>query len=190
MTRPPGIDDDPRWAELLAAAQNGDGEAYRHFLAEIVPFARAIASRHGCTGALTEDVVQEALLTVHRVRHTYEPGRRVKPWLATIVERRAIDARRRHGRVVRHEVSNPYAYETFADPDANKADKAASAAEVGQMLEQLTPGQREAIELVKLKEMSLAEASAKSGQSVAALKVNVHRALKRLRRAFGTGGVS
>ena len=40
---------------------------------------------------------------------------------------------------------------------------------------------REAIELVKLREMSLDEASRASGKSVAALKVNVHRALKALR---------
>jgi RNA polymerase sigma-70 factor (ECF subfamily) len=37
---------------------------------------------------------------------------------------------------------------------------------------------------VKLKEMTLAEASVASGQSVAALKVNVHRALKALRALF------
>jgi RNA polymerase sigma-70 factor (ECF subfamily) len=37
---------------------------------------------------------------------------------------------------------------------------------------------------VKLKEMSLAEASAVSGQSVGALKVNTHRALKTLRALF------
>lgn len=190
MTRSPGIDDEPRWAALLTAAQGGDGDAYRIFLAEILPFARAIARRHGCADPLIEDVVQEALLTLHRVRHTYEPGRRVKPWLATIVERRAIDARRRQRRVARHEVSNPYVYETFADPDANKAEGAVSAAAVGPILEHLTPGQREAIELVKLKEMSLVEASAESGQSVAALKVNVHRALKRLRRVLGAGAVS
>jgi RNA polymerase sigma-70 factor (ECF subfamily) len=37
---------------------------------------------------------------------------------------------------------------------------------------------------VKLKEMSLAEASAASGQSVGSLKVNVHRAIRRLRRGL------
>jgi RNA polymerase sigma-70 factor (ECF subfamily) len=37
------------------------------------------------------------------------------------------------------------------------------------------------VEAVKLRELSLAEAAAESGQSVGALKVNVHRALKTLR---------
>lgn len=186
MARPADLDDDRKWGALLAAAQRGDGDAYRAFLAAIVPFARAIARRKGCAEPLLEDVVQDALLTLHRVRHTYEPGRRIKPWLATIVERRAIDALRRHRRVGGREVHDPVAFETFADPEANKPDVTDSAASVQQMMAGLTPAQQEAIDLVKLKEMTLAEASAQSGQSIASLKVNVHRAMKRLRRTFGS----
>ncbi len=49
----------------------------------------------------------------------------------------------------------------------------------------LPAGQRQAIEMLKLKEMSLKEAAAASGQSVAALKVAVHRGLKALRGLLG-----
>jgi RNA polymerase sigma-70 factor (ECF subfamily) len=52
---------------------------------------------------------------------------------------------------------------------------------LGGALADLTERQREAIELLKLREMSLVEASKASGQSIAALKVNVHRAIKALR---------
>jgi RNA polymerase sigma-70 factor (ECF subfamily) len=45
----------------------------------------------------------------------------------------------------------------------------------------LPQGQREAVELLKLRELSLAEASQQTGRSVSALKVNMHRALKALR---------
>jgi RNA polymerase sigma-70 factor (ECF subfamily) len=124
------------------------------------------------------------LLTVHRIRHTYEPGRPVKPWLAAIVTRRSIDALRRHGRVGAREVHNEPAYETFADPQANKEDAGDAATTLARMTSTLSPGQKEAIDLVKLKEMSLAEASAASGQSVASLKVNIHRAIKKLRSAL------
>jgi len=48
--------------------------------------------------------------------------------------------------------------------------------------------QREAIEMLKLRELSLAQAAQLSGQSTGALKVNVHRALKALRaRVQGRG---
>lgn len=134
-----------------------------------------------------EEIVQDALLTLHRVRHTYEPGRPVKPWLAAIVTRRAIDWSRKRNRVAARETFDPEAYETFADPMANKDEAGAATDSVKRMMAKLTPKEREAIELVKLKELSLKDASAASGQSVAALKVNVHRAVQRLRRAVRGG---
>jgi RNA polymerase sigma-70 factor (ECF subfamily) len=50
----------------------------------------------------------------------------------------------------------------------------------------LTPKQRVAVELVKLRGLSVAEAASTSGQSPGAIKVNVHRALQVL-RAFYKG---
>lgn len=106
----------------------------------------------------------------------------MRPWLAAIVSRRAIDAARRRGRIQARETFDPAGYETFADPAANKLESADSAQQLARMMAELTPKQKEALELVKLREMSLAEASMASGQSVASLKVNVHRAIQRLRR--------
>ena len=51
-------------------------------------------------------------------------------------------------------------------------------------LDELPPGQRQAVELLKLREMSLLEASAASGQSVGALKVATHRAMASLRKLW------
>jgi RNA polymerase sigma-70 factor, ECF subfamily len=175
---------DKSWSDLLAAAQRGDAAAYRAFLQAILPFARAIARRHLRSEEAVEDAVQDALLTLHRIRHTYEPGRPVEPWLAAIVNRRSIDIARRSGRTGSREVHDETAFETFADPGANKQEAAEAADSIAHMLGELTPKQREAVELVKLKEMSLAEASAESGQSIGSLKVNVHRAIQRLRRGL------
>ena len=47
--------------------------------------------------------------------------------------------------------------------------------------------QREAVELLKLRELSLAEAARLTGSSEGALKVNVHRAIKALRARWGRG---
>ena len=176
-----GGNDDDDWGDLLAAAQRGDAEAYRRFLHAVTPFARALARRRIASPETAEDVVQESLLTLHRVRHTYEPGRPVKPWLAAIVARRSIDALRKHGRTGAQEIHDAAAYETFADPQAKGMEAGDAAKTLAGMMGSLSPGQKEALELVKLKEMSLAEASAASGQSVSALKVNIHRAIKRLR---------
>jgi RNA polymerase sigma-70 factor (ECF subfamily) len=176
-----------RWGTLLAAALAGDARAYREFLHEAAPFARAMARRKVAED-LVEDVVQDVLLTVHRVRHTYQPGLPVKPWLSAIVARRAIDALRRSGRTGRREVHDPIAHETYADPRANREEPVDAAETLQRLTLHLSPGQKEALDLVKIREMSLVEASAASGQSVASLKVNIHRAIKKIRANLSKDG--
>jgi RNA polymerase sigma factor (sigma-70 family) len=170
------------WSQWMSAAQAGDAAAYQRLLRAILPLVRAMLRRDGVGASDLEDVTQDVLLTVHRVRHTYDPARPFRPWLAAITARRRIDALRRRIRVARIEVSDATAHETWADPAANEELEAVRAGtEVGELLQALPARQRAAVEAVKLRELSLAEAAAESGQSVGALKVNVHRALKTLR---------
>jgi len=174
----------------MSAAQGGDGAAYARLLREVTPFVRALLRRHCSNPQDVEEMLQETLLTVHRVRHTYDPTRPFSPWLGAIAARRGIDGLRRRSRVARHEVgAEQDGYETFADPAANIEPEAVRASgEIEEMLRRLPPRQRAALEAVKLRELSLVEASAVSGQSVAALKVNTHRALKALRALFREPG--
>lgn len=171
------------WSRLMALAQGGDRRAYERLLRDIVPFIRAVIRRQHSTPDRIEEVVQDVLLTVHRVRHTYDPGRPFRRWLAMIARRRSIDALRRRTRLAALEVSDDSSYETFADPAANKSQEAYVATDgLGDAIATLPAQQREAVELLKLRELSLAEASTVSGRSIAALKVNVHRAIKTLRK--------
>jgi RNA polymerase sigma factor (sigma-70 family) len=173
---------DQNWSRLMAAAQDGDRAAYERLLHEILPFIHALAARQHRAPDRIEDVAQEVLLTIHRVRHTYDPSRPFSPWLAAIAQRRSIDLLRRRGRIEAAETSNAEAYETFAAPVANRQEAGRDAkATLGRAVAGLPPGQRQALELVKLRELSLADASRLSGKSAGALKVNVHRALKALR---------
>jgi RNA polymerase sigma-70 factor (ECF subfamily) len=169
----------------MCAAQAGDAGAYVELLRQIAPFVRVLAARK-LPPEQVEDLVQEVLLSLHRVRQSYDPARPFTPWLAAIAGRRIIDALRRKIRQQAHELYDEAAYETFADPAANKQTEAGETVQlVAALVESLPKTQREALELVKLKEMSLAEASAASGQSVGALKVSVHRAIKALRVKMG-----
>ena len=175
-------DNERRWSQLMASAQNGDRAAYDRLLREIVPFIAALAAREHRSQDRVDDVVQDVLLTVHRVRHTYDPSRPFKPWLAAISRRRSIDLLRRKSRRAARETSDDKAYETFPDPQANRAMEVYASTEgLSEAVDRLPQQQREAVELLKLRELSLAEASQVSGKSVAALKVNVHRAIKSLR---------
>ncbi len=174
------------WSGWMARAQDGDHAAYAQLLREILPFLRVLTRRRCRDADRCEDIIQDVLLTVHRVRHTYDPARPFTPWLAAICDRRSIDALRKRVRLGAHETSDDRAFETFADPAANKELDAGDAAQaLAAMVADLPPAQREALELVKVKEMSLLEASKVSGQSVGALKVSVHRAIKALRLRAG-----
>jgi len=177
------VETDRRWSQLMAAAQDGDRAAYERLLRDILPFIRAVVSNQHRAPDRIEEVVQDVLLTVHRVRHTYDPSRPFRHWLAAIARRRSIDALRRRSRRAAFEIADDTVYETFADPAANKAQEVYVAVDgLGEAIAALPPQQREAVELLKLREMSLAEASLATGRSVAALKVNVHRAIKSLRK--------
>ncbi len=183
--------DSKGWGELMAASQGGDAAAYRRLLREILPFVRAVVRRNHSNPDRIEDVTQDVLLTIHRVRNTYDPARPFTNWLGAIAHRRSIDALRRKVRTDASETFSPVAYETYADPGANREIEAhETSAVLTEAIAALPPGQRQAVELLRLRELSLAEASAESGQSVGALKVSLHRAIRALRRVLDREEVS
>ncbi len=174
------------WPGMMQAAQDGDQRAYARLLTEILPVTRAMVRRRISDPQLADEAVQDTLLTLHRVRHTYDPARPFLPWLAAIASARALDQLRRQGRRAQREVYDETAMLNHADEPGESAHDAREAREeLARMLDQLPPQQRRAVELVKLQEMSLAEASALTSQSVGALKVTIHRALKALRGRQG-----
>jgi RNA polymerase sigma-70 factor (ECF subfamily) len=184
----PDRDRDQEWSALMRAGQDGDQAAYARLLRAILPHVRGLVRRrvYGAAEAEIEDVVQEVLLSLHLVRHTYDPARPFRPWLAGIVRHRLLDSARRRYRRARHEIAVETLPETSAVAAANSGqDESDEIAALRQAMAALSPGQRQAFELLKLRGLSLKQASVETGMSVAALKVAAHRAYKSLRLAFG-----
>jgi RNA polymerase sigma-70 factor (ECF subfamily) len=169
----------------MAAAQAGDARAYDSLLRAALPMLRIIARRRIRDPAEAEDAVQDALLTIHRLRDTYDSGRPIRPWLVAITERRAIDRLRRSGRRAGRETPIEDFGETLPDAGANRGEAKVAAAELRAAVAALPQAQRTALGLAKLEDLPLAEASARSGMSVGALKVATHRAVKALRKRLG-----
>jgi RNA polymerase sigma-70 factor (ECF subfamily) len=124
-------------------------------------------------------------MTVHMVRHAYDPSRPFGSWLLAIANRRMIDRLRRDTRRKAREIALSTEHETFSAPVANLYGAEVDAAALGQAIERLPPEQQQAIKMLKLNEMSLKEAAAASGRSITALKVATHRAIKSLRKMLG-----
>lgn len=175
---PPPRDID--WTILMARAQEGDAAAYLRLLQEITPYVRSLVRRWHRQTWDVEDTVQDILLTVHAIRHTYDPARPFGPWLVGIANRRAIDRLRLYGRRNSREAPLENEHEAFVAASQD-ADGALDRRHLDQAIEHLPLVQQKAVNLLKLKEMSLKEASLETGMSVAALKMATHRALRTLR---------
>jgi len=174
----------------MEAAQAGDEEAYRGLLEELLPLVRRQVRSRISAPADAEDVVQNALIAIHRGRRTYRPERPFGPWMRTIVRHCIVDWFRERGRRGSRElaVESP---ELFAAP-VEAADPEASrlSAPLAEALQALPAKQREAVELIHLQGLSVAEASLRAGVSPGALKVRAHRGYRALRaRLAGVEGM-
>ena len=178
---------DEHLSRLMARAQEGDSDAYVTLLRAITPrIGQLVRSKRAFLVASdVEDVVQEVLLSIHGVRATYDPARPFMPWLSAIVRHRLADAGRRHVRHGAREVVVDDLDVTFQGPAANSHEETSVDAEaLAHAIAALPPGQRQAVELLKLRELSLKEASTVTGLTVGALKLATYRAMASLRRAL------
>ena len=162
------------WGGLMAAAQQGHGGAYRRLLEETRVWLEQYYARRLPSGVV-DDAVQDALIAVHEKRHTYDPARPFGPWLAAIARYKWVDRLR----ALRDIPMQPH----HSEPVVNDhADAVIYAAVLNRLLQSLKPAQSQVISLVKLYGFSIAEAAARTGQSAALVKTNIHRGLARLVR--------
>lgn len=179
------------WESLMAAAQRDDTAAYDRLLRAVVPLLRAIARRRMPHHMGVEDAVQDTLLTLHSLRHAYDPARPLRPWLAALCERRCIDRLRWHRRHAGGEVSMSESTGEVAAPGADAGgERAVLRHEMQAMVASLPRAQRVALELTKLQELPLLEASTRSGMAVNALKIAAFRGVRSLRRRLDTAAAA
>ncbi len=93
------------------------------------------------------------------------------PWLRAIGQYKLIDHWRKRGRGL----------VSYFDADAPIPPANLAASDVDRLLSRLPGPQAEAVRLVHLEGLSGAEASARVGIALSALKLRVHRGMKRLR---------
>jgi RNA polymerase sigma-70 factor (ECF subfamily) len=154
----------------MAAAHRGDGKTYEILLRELGNvIERYVQRRFGHLG-FSEDCVQECLLAVHVGRHTYDPRRPFRAWFFAVVRNKMIDVIRRS------RVAAPAPLPLDAAVGGYEPDPA-DVLVAAELLDQLEPGYREALELTKLRGYSTAEAAARVGISATAMRTRVSRAL-------------
>jgi len=152
----------------------GDAGAYADLLTQMGRYLRGYFGRRLGSGAgELEDLVQDTLLTIHLKRETYDPALPFTPWAYMLARYKLLDHFRRDGARVMVPLED--AGELYA---AENAEEGAVRRDLGRLLSTLPPRQSQLLQDVKLTGLSMEEAAAKSGMSVSAVKVSVHRGLK------------
>jgi RNA polymerase sigma-70 factor (ECF subfamily) len=181
MAGPDRSEDDRRWSAWMARALDGDREAYARLMAELADVVESyVRARFGSAREtdFLEDCVQEALLAIHRVRHTWDRRLPFRPWLFAIVRHKVIDLLRR--RSVRRSEPAP------AEEPAAPAHDPSARLDGARVLAALEPPYREALVLTKLEGCSLEEAAERAGVSASAMKTRVHRAVQMAQKLLRT----
>lgn len=163
---------------LWLCAQAGDEPAYREALVMISRRPRSFFGRRlASLPDEVEDLVQETLIALHLQRGTFDPSSPVTAWVHAIARHKLVDLWRRRGRreALHDSLDDLAEREHPVAPEEQTTRR-----DLAVLLQTLPPAQRQAIALIKVEGLSVAEASARSGVSASALKVQVHRGLKRL----------
>ena len=175
-------DESDRTSRLwMIAVQAGDSATYEKLLREILPYIRRQVARRVHEPADREDIVQNVLLSLHRSRHTYRSERPFGPWLRAVVRNASIDWMRARGRRWRHEWVGDV--DDVAEPSRETLlpGEHALSPELAGALASLPVKQRQAVELLHVEGLSVAEAAERVGVSAGALKVRAHRGYRALR---------
>jgi RNA polymerase sigma factor (sigma-70 family) len=168
------------WADWMRRALDGDAQAYQRFLLAVTPHLRTMARRRceqfGAPASEAEDVVQEVLLAVHLKRGTWDPARPIGPWLSAIVRNKLIDSLRRRGRHVSVPIED--VMETVAADD--QTTDAMDRLDAIHLLERLKDPQRDIVRSISIGGAGIRETAERLKMSEGAVRVSLHRALKKL----------
>jgi len=168
----------------------GDQAAFGELYDLLAPRLHAFLCRRTRDDARAEDLLQQTFERMCAARAHFTAGAEVMPWAFAIARRLLIDAVRRGGR--------DCAAVSLGDPaeviDDRPSGDCSPAAVLGsrrllrrieEALEQVSPNNREAFELVRLEGISPAEAAQMLGTTVGNVRLRVFRAVEALQERLG-----
>ena len=136
--------------ELMVFYQNGDVQAfeilYQRYSSRVYGF---LFSKLG-NRTLVDDAHQATFMKLHQARAQYDPTFPLSPWLFTVCRSAMLDAWRAHSRVQKREEINPIALEQAVSQEAASNHDLPD-------LHALPLGQRQALELRYLEDLSFDE---------------------------------
>lgn len=180
---PTPISEEARDAQLLAqVAFHSDCAAFETLHARHIDAVTSAALRICGNRSIAEEIAQQTFWTLwERADRVAAKSVQVRPWLKTVARNAAIDAVRSQSHTT---VSFEDLAERLASDDETVRTMLAreSSDELHRALCNLSPKQRDAVELIFFRNMSYREAATATGLPVATVKSRVRLAVTNLRR--------
>lgn len=188
----PGSDGTPDLGALLNRSARGDQQAFAALYDAMAARAYGLALRVVRDPAQAEEVTQEAFLEIWRTASRFDQTRgSAISWLLTLTHRRAVDRVRAAESASRRDTAyEQQGHDVAHDQTAEAAHASLEAKRVRHALTQLTPVQREAIELSYLGGYTHTEVATLLDLPLGTAKTRIRDGLIRLRDFMGVGGVS
>lgn len=168
---------------LMEGFLDGDVHAFELLFKRLAPRVASVLAQLSNDARLAEDLTQVVFMKLYRSRAAYQRGMQLTPWLFAIARNVFLDDRRRRRRRPEALSLDGQLPELVCEPRAESDEGTRGTLRV--MLQTLPPAQRQVLILLKLEGLSLVEAAALLGTSVASVKMRVHRAYRALREQLG-----
>lgn len=177
----------PALADLLRQVGQGDDAAFAQLYDATAARVHGLVCRILVDRAMSEEVTQEVFLEIWRTSPRFDPTRgSALSWLFTIAHRKAVD-RVRSTEAARHR-DTAYVVtqnEPEYDSTAELVDGSLRADAVRMAITQLSPLQREAVELAYFEGISHAEVAQRLNIPLGTAKSRIRDGLLRLRATLG-----
>lgn len=169
----------PTDEDLMLAAKAGDLDALGTLFTRHHGRVHALCYRLTGDAAAAEDLTQESFLRVIRYGRSFGGQARFSTWLYRVVRNRCLDhnAARKRDRE-RHETmaQDPTVHQSTTAPDPERGEL------LGRALARLSDPMREVLVLSRYEGLKYREIAELCEESVGAIKVRAHRAMRELRR--------
>ncbi len=183
-------------AELVARVLDGSSDAFRSLVERYQRPVLSVIARMVGDPATAEDLAQEAFVKAYLKLGSFDPRRKLASWLFKIAHNTTLDhLRRRALDTVPLETSSPDGEETWETLQAGEETGPERRAEASELLRgldaalgRLKPSYREILLLRFQQGLAYHEIAEVTGLALGTVKVQLHRARKRLAEELAASG--
>jgi RNA polymerase sigma-70 factor (ECF subfamily) len=166
---------------LMVHYQQADAIATEKLLNLLWPLLKRFFLSMPDTRPGAEDLSQETLLRIHKVRHTYRAGEPLLPWVYSIARHVRIDHFRRQRRRTAHEEALD-GQELERKAALSSSPSETPAGDLETLLAAIPESQREVLTMLKVLGMTVEEVARTTATTTGAVKQKAHRAYETLRK--------